>query len=203
LNIKSFLFTILCLILIKACKPSEAVCGDLSDVVITYNIADSNKVKIPYKGSDTLIFISDANDTSILIGQSKKTYYQNIIKGLSSGDCPRSSVEKYETIDYYYRDVNSVLTNFKFTTDLYYNFGGKPTATYISLLINNIEISHSAIEYINSIKSPEDSVYLNNNYIGGIYWEFNSVRSTLFSFKYGILKFRYGNKIWTLNAIKQ
>jgi len=189
------------LFILQACK-RDTDCGDLSDVITNYNIADSNKAKIPYTGTDTLVFVSDANDTAVLIGQGKNTYYQIVTKGLSSGDCPRSSVEKYETIEYYYKSVNLNLPYFKFITDLYDDFGGKPSTTNISININNYEISHSSFDYISSINIAEDSIQINSKYIEGIYWEFGSNKKTLFNFKYGLLKFQYNNKEWKLNEMK-
>jgi hypothetical protein len=90
------------LFIIQACKRTEPDCGDLSDVITNYNIADSNKANIPYTGTDTLVFISEAGDTVTLFGQGKDAYYASVRRSIKGGDCPRTGIENYENIKYLY-----------------------------------------------------------------------------------------------------
>lgn len=186
------------LFIIQACKRTEPDCGDLSDVITNYNIADSNKAKIPYTGTDTLVFISDAGDTATLIGQGKNTHYESVRSNISGGDCPRSSVTKYEYVDYEYNGKNLLIPYCKFSIFKFDQYGN-PSTTTIKFIITNNVISISNFEYINSIKVPQDSILLNNKFIDGVYMEYNS-NKTLFNFKNGILKFEYDDKKWTLNS---
>jgi hypothetical protein len=75
--------------------------------------------------------------------------------------------------------------------------------TSIMLTVNNNEVSHTSIVYLSSLVNVDDSIALNGKYVNGMYWEFNSNKTTLFSFKYGLLKFQYNNRDWILNSIKQ
>jgi len=202
MNTKLIYVTAINLFLIYACKRGDPCEGmDLSPINITYNVADSNKAKIPYTGNDTLIFVSDAKDTAVLIGQGKKPSYISVNNRTGSVDCPKYNNYNYENIDYIFKDTNFIFSNFRFTISRY-DLSYMPT-TSIMLTVNNNEVSHTSIVYLSSLVNVDDSIALNGKYVNGMYWEFNSNKTTLFSFKYGLLKFQYNNRDWILNSIKQ
>ncbi|NDC31090.1 MAG: hypothetical protein EBZ58_09195, partial [Bacteroidetes bacterium] len=149
------------LFILQACK-RDTDCGDLSDVITNYNIADSNKAKIPYTGTDTLVFVSDANDTAVLIGQGKNTYYQIVTKGLSSGDCPRTSVEKYENVDMNFIGNSAELNKIYFrinTTEF-----SKNSLIGFEIICNNTYRIGSNLELVYSYLPVEDSILINKKY---------------------------------------
>jgi hypothetical protein len=116
-------------------------------------------------------------------------------------DCPKNTSFNYENIDYVFIDTNLILSNFRFTINRY-DPGSMPSTPLI-LRVNKSEVSHTNMIYLSSLKTADDSIELNGKYVGGIFWEFNSNKRTLFSFKYGLLKFQYNNRDWKLYSIKK
>jgi hypothetical protein len=178
------------LFILQACK-RDTDCGDLSDVITNYNIADSNKAKIPYTGTDTLVFVSDANDTAVLIGQGKNTYYQIVTKGLSSGDCPRTSVEKYENVD---MNFEGKTTNTFAKTIQYKLFTDKENDNDEALQITyNGKLTYSQLNASND-ESNYSNYIINGNVFKGVKliniktFPFDTTTSIVFNHKYGILK---------------
>ena len=53
---------------------------------ITYNLSAAEKAFIPYKGHETLTFVSNLGDTMHFYGQGRKTHYEK--DDWTSGDCP-------------------------------------------------------------------------------------------------------------------
>lgn len=186
------------LFILQACKRTEPDCGDLSDVITNYNIADSNKAKIPYTGKDTLVFISDAGDTSTLIGQGKKTNYESVRTNISGGDCPRAGIDNYENIDMSF--IGNLFTFSKIyfrinTTDFYKN-----TLTGFEIKCNETFRVGSTLERVYFFLPISDSIFINNNYVKGKYIDDN--KSLLYNLNIGILKISFNNKIWILNTKK-
>jgi len=181
----------------QACKRSETDCGDLSDVITNYNIPDSNKAKIPYTGTDTLVFISDANDTATLIGQGKQTYYKTVRNSIGGGDCPRSGVTNYENVEYNFKNTLQWL---KLNID---ESGpiNKVSYTSLSFYINERKTTERIFEFIINESTQKDSIKIINRYYTGKYIDLN--KTSLFSFEIGILKFKdINNKTWILNTKK-
>jgi hypothetical protein len=82
------LVSILLLFILAQSCTKDASCGDQSDIVNSYYISADDKSKIPFKGNDTLTYISDAGDTAILIGSGKREFIdkvQTVIAG--NADC--------------------------------------------------------------------------------------------------------------------
>ena len=189
------------LFILQACKPNNPCEGiDPSDKVYTYNIPDSNKAKIPYTGTETLVFISNTGDTATLVGQGKDEYYVNI-KNLRNGggDCPLYSIRNYDNINLSFKNDSQI----KFTLIYYLNNEiESPSLTNISFYINNIDIANSSSEYIDYMaEKPTDSILYIHRYYSGIYMD--DSKTALFNKQLGIIKFKdLENKIWTLNTKK-
>jgi hypothetical protein len=150
------------LFIIQACKRTEPDCGDLSDIITNYNIADSNKAKIPYTGTDTLVFVSNTGDTATLIGQGKNTHYESVKSNISGGDCPRSSVLNYQNIEINFESPND--TNL---TTIFLKVNRPINAvnyTYLKLFLNTKGLSSFPLELL---KNYDDSVLINKEYIKG------------------------------------
>ncbi len=190
------LLSILLLIILTQSCTKDPSCGDLSDINIYYNIADSNKAKIPYTGNDTLVFISDANDTATLIGQGKKTYYKQVVKGNGYNDCPRNTYYNYENIaiDFIGNDTTINLIQFIINSkDLF------SEENFIRISINDNQYSDfSTLQFIESNKIPDDSIFVKISEYEYGYNMGNKI--ILFNLKYGILKIKdfTKDKIWIL-----
>ena len=79
------LFSILLLVmLIQSCSKTDPCPKGQENY---YNLTDEEKSKIPYTGTDTLVFISDKSDTATLIGKGKSQSYKRTTSGstLNSG----------------------------------------------------------------------------------------------------------------------
>jgi len=190
------------LFILQACKRTEPDCGDLSDVITNYNIADSNKAKIPYSGTDTLVFVSNSNDTAVLIGQGKKSFQTAIRNSIAGGDCPRNAISNYDNIKINFLSYNLLLANISLSIYKYEKFGGSPNSTSINFRVNDNEIALTNLEYLTSIKTPQDSIMLNGINVGGVYME-DDTKAVVYSLKYGVLKFKdLNNAIWILNTKK-
>lgn len=76
MNKLKLLFTIVVLITFFAC--SDKTCDKLTNQV--NNISNDAFGKLPYTGTDTLCFVDDLNDTSLLVGQGKNLFYEETSK---------------------------------------------------------------------------------------------------------------------------
>lgn len=170
-------------------------CGDTSDVINNYIIEDSNKAKMPYTGTDTLVFISDKGDTATLIGQGKKTYY--IIKktNISGGDCEKNEINNYERVEYNFSGIDTTIKAMQIiinSTEKYLN------ENFIQIFINGSKYSdYSTLQHLYSNKIPDDSISIFSGYQYGITM---GNKIILFNFKQGILKIKdfLNEKNWIL-----
>jgi len=186
-------------LLFQSCRGDSCTPG-ANDRYISYNIPDSNTAKIPYTGTDTLIFVSDAGDTATLIGQGKNTYYKKKTSVLGcSADCPCLEYASYENVDYVFQGNNNFIQSLAFKIYMPNN-AGKPNFTYIAVDLNNINMVQRSFEYVYFNKTPHDSIYIDGKYYSGVYFNDNTSKTLLFSISAGILKFRdFDNKIWIKN----
>ena len=196
INIILKLFSIITLIMFTQSCTKNINCGDTNDMIYTYNVADSNKAKIPYSGYDTLIFISDKGDTATLIGQGKKTYYTTKTTNIGNADCPKNEIGKYENVEFVFNSTNKFVGSIKISLFKTNNVRN-PTTNILSFTVNNKFIDDTAIEWIESIKQPQDSIFFNGGFFSGIYMDKFNV---LLNYKNGILKFKdLNDKFWVLN----
>ena len=190
---KTKLLSIIGLIMLFENCTKDANCGDQSYIVNSYYISADDKSKIPFKGNDTLTYISDAGDTAILFGSGKKEFIDQIRKNISgNADCPRSTVDNNETISIEYTGDNIELNRIK------YKIYGNKERTKIELTINSTYIGVDYPYYLNTSIFYTDSVNIENKFYNGtpIIWSDNKA---LYNFNYGFLKIQFnGGKIWLL-----
>lgn len=183
---------LLILILTQSCTKDNN-CGDTSDVINNYTISADDKAKIPFKGNDTLIYISDAGDTATLIGQGTSTWTEQIKTNISGGDCEKNQIDKKETISIEYNGNNNELNK------ILYKISGNKEKTEIEFTIN----SYYGITYPYNFNTPifyTDSSIINGNIYYGRPLGLNSQNyKALYNFNYGFLKIEFkGSKIWLL-----
>lgn len=192
---KLLYIVIICLQFIYSCKRTETSCGDLSDVNTYYNISAADKAKIPYTGTDTLVFISDENDTAMIIGMGKLSHYETIRGSISSGDCPRSSVDNFDNIEFNFIGLNKKFSSLKFKAYMYEKI--KPKFPYIEILADGGYRSLGSFQY----SHISDSVIINGNFVVGLYTDIDSLIS--YNNTLGILKInKLNNKTWYKTIIK-
>jgi len=179
--------------LIQSCA-KDISCGDTNDIVNNYNISADDKSKIPFKGNDTLIYISDAGDTAFLVGTGKKAFIDQVRKNISgNADCPKYSVDNKETISIEYNGDNTELNKLK------YKIYGNSEKTEIEFTINNLY----GITYPYNFNTPvfyTDSVSIGNKFYIGRPLGLNSPNyKALYNYNYGFLKIQLsGGKTWLL-----
>jgi hypothetical protein len=188
---KLLCLAIFSLLLICSCK-RETNCGDLSDVITNYNISGEDKAKIPYTGSDTLIFISDVNDTAILIGQGKNIYYTKERNSLSSGDCPRMGEDNFENFAINFNGPNADLSILKY---VFYMTKDKRGGVYIT--INNNTYPES-INFLNNPYYYTDSTLIENKYYKGCIINSTNKFTTLYNYQFGFLSIFVNNKTFKI-----
>jgi hypothetical protein len=183
------------LFIIQACKRTEPDCGDLSDVITNYNISDADKAKIPYTGTDTLVFISDAGDTSILIGQGRNSSYETKKYNISGGDCPKNGISNYQNIN-----INFI-SNSTFFSTLNYRIAktdfAPQTLTGFEIKCNETYRVGGSVENVFYYLPIEDSISINNKFVSGGY--IDDEKTLLYNTTIGILKIKFSNKIWIKN----
>lgn len=185
---KTYLLIIRLIILLfvfQACK-RDTHCGDQSDIIDFKYVTDENKGKIPYTGKDTLIFISDANDTATLIGQGQNTYFETVNQNLGTNDCQKKYIGKYENIELRFTGNNLLSSiQIKYYTNEYEDQIFAATATSNNLFLNTNECS---LKYNNDENNYTDSILINNKYYRGI-----NNRGVFYNAKDGILRIKFIN----------
>jgi len=188
------LLSILLMFIFTQSCTKDNKCSDSKDVIINYNIADSNKAKIPYTGTDTLVFISDKGDTATLIGQGKKTIFNQIVKTVND-DCTKSTIYNYEKMD-----INFIGENILFNKILYRvaKTSFDPIGlTGLEIYFNDNYRVGSTIEYVFYNMNIEDSIKINGNYISGGF--IDNEKKILYNMQFGLLKLNFSNLTWTRN----
>ncbi len=200
MNTKLLYITIFSFLLLQACKLKEPDCGDLSDVITNYNIADSNKAKIPYTGTDTLVFVSNTGDTATLIGQGKNTQYESVRSSIKGGDCPRTGIENYENNKYVYNSNDTSIIQIYYLAFMRNGnlISSPPSYNSLRIAINGINFFDGDITDVNNEKFYTDSIFIKGKYFKGLY--IDDIKSVLYNYKYGILKIKnIKNRNWILS----
>ena len=160
-----------------------------------YNITADEKSKIPYTGTDTLIYISNSNDTAKLLGQGKQDYFLNQPHYGGNPECNPGS-ENYQTYYYSFMGKQSLLNEIDVE---YHSTGGGVYDMNINITINNIKIiNENLFAYFNS--NYTDTIHINNKLYYGRNIKGDGIDSlTVFFYNYnfGILKIKFSNnQIW-------
>ena len=184
------------LAIITSCSKDPGPCGGQKTY---YYLSEEDKAKIPYSGTDTLIFISDQGDTTTLVGQGKKTYYKTMTNNAGTVDCPKMENRNYENVELVFIEQKNNSQNLKIRIFPEVLFDDLILSS-LDIYITNTLIIGRSFKYIDN-KSFEDSVLVNSSYLKGVYLD--SEKTILFNYSNGVLKYKDGNNFkWTLNQIK-
>lgn len=176
-------------------------CGDLSDKNIYYNIADSDKAKIPYNSNDTIVFVSNINDTAVLIAQGKLTNFKKTSNSIGTADCPKYEIGNFETISILMNEKKSRPDFFNLRYSIYRDIEIEPFSTRISFTLNNKAISSgNSSKIINMQNFYIDTLNANNKLYYGINIHgdgLDSLYQIFFNYNYGILRIIFpSNQTW-------
>ncbi len=192
----TYLLSYLIALSFETCKRDNPPCGGGKDY---HYLSEGEKTKVPYTGIDTLVFISNTNDTAVCIGQGKEQFYKTLTTPVANGDCnPR--IDYYEAYNYKFKS-NNLKFNLDFNAyknDLY----GDAT---IHILFNQSDFP-IYIDEIDNSKTPYymDSLKIVNEWYKRITFTSKYFDSTLdklyYNKEFGILKIQNSDstEVWEL-----
>jgi hypothetical protein len=169
---------------IQNCSKDPGPCGGQKTY---YYLSEEDKAKVPYTGTDTLVFVSNTNDTAVCIGKGKKQFFTVDYIG-GNPDCEPAEYY-YEAYNYKFIDTNNLLN---ITLDIYKDD-----------LVNNEIMEINANKYklypINLSflieKYNDDSLKVNN-----LIYPVNKIGSFIkYNLKKGIMYYDENGKIWILH----
>jgi hypothetical protein len=191
-SITTKLISILILFILAQSCTKDASCNGQRDTVNSYYISADDKSKIPFKGNDTLVYISNAGDTAILIGNGKRAFIdkvQTVIAG--NADCYIYNVDYNETISIEYVGNNIELNKIK------YKIYGNKERTEIEFEFNT-QYGIYYPYYFNSPKFYNDSTLISGVLYYGLPLDITNYKA-LYNYEYGFLKIQFnGGKVWLL-----
>ncbi|MES2653956.1 MAG: hypothetical protein V4620_00095 [Bacteroidota bacterium] len=194
-TIHTFIFIIISLLLQSCGKETDGCPQSTNDF---YNLTDAEKSKIPYTGTDTLLFISNQGDTATLIGQGKNQTYNNVTVSLGNPDCGGTNSKNYQKVNYSYLNskMNKIsMLNFSLFVDDVSN--PNPFDVYVDFVFNNGVSNYSFISrtnYLNGQVDYSDSIIINSTMIKGI--KLSSKQDTgsyiFYNKQFGLLEIKLG-----------
>lgn len=182
---------LLLVILVQSCSKTDPCPNGQENY---YNLTDEEKSKIPYTGTDTLVFVSDKGDTVTLIGQGKQQTYKRTTSG-GNPDCQISyNYDNYERIDYNYLANNPILNNIDFSLQRYDDNGS------FDCILNGFYKFNFGILEANDSLRYKDTVIYKNKTIKCLRMVSYTDPSTNYYFNYlfGIVKIKINDKLFIL-----
>jgi len=185
-------------------KQNESPCNDYVSKIFEKNLSDSTKLNIPFTGTDTLIYISNYNDTAILYGKGLE-HYVATASALVNNDpaCPQRDYYDIETLDYEFNGDNPNL-NFLFLRVNYPQIleTDEFITTYILNEYNRTRATFGRYSKPIYYTSP---VTIKGKTYYGIYFynDFDRLPALVYNKNYGFLQFIMNDTLtYTLNNIK-
>jgi hypothetical protein len=190
LKLQLFICIIFFSFVIQSCKPDGADCSNYkSDYK---NISDENRNKIPYHGYDTLVYISNSNDTVSLIGIGKKNDFEEGSQSYTPVECGNRCYTYYERIVYNFSSNNIHLP--KMMVSYLKHYDG------ISINLLN-QSCFGNIDVINNLKFIYDSISYDNRKVPvALISNINDSTFCLYNCQIGVVKIiqKDANMTWTL-----
>lgn len=183
----------LLLLQLFSCQPEEN-CPERETKYSQYYISEDDKSKIPFTGTDTLVYISNQGDTAILYGQGKKAFIDEVVAKTSINPaCPHYDYNYYENIEFLYTGKNPELNRIfiDFNASIY-----SPLQTNADITIGIIKYATS-LGFLNYIPNYQDSVQISSIYYIGRKITRDSKRPCLYNYQYGFIEITTDdNTIW-------
>jgi hypothetical protein len=186
-------FILLIGLLEQSCGPKEG-CDDHESKNTYYKINEATKSKIPFSGTDTLVYISMDGDTATLIGQGKKSYTEKVAVKLSTDpSCPAYDYDYFEHIEFSHMGnslgLGKIFVDITATIDPFFMFSDA-----------NIDIgdSHSKapLETISDARNYNVEVIIDSISISGVKISINPNNFCIYNYQYGILQIVSEGKSW-------
>ena len=165
-----------------SCDPNKQ--DSCQDSYKTVNLTDFQKTRCPYSGYDTLVFVSNQNDTVYCYGRGKSTTYDSRLE-TSSPDC--GNYTNNEITNYVYDCNNSILTN-KIAIKL-----SASDAFELRIFLGNYQMGKPAEiindKYYNSIIQSNNITYKTRAMI------FNGIDTLFYNHHDGIVRILFSNQL--------
>lgn len=181
------------LLLLQSCGPKGDGCEEHEPVNSYYNISDAEKSRIPFTGTDTLVYISSNGDTAILYGQGKKAFTDKVaVKWDPDPGCGTYDYNNIENVEFTFignhHDLNRIFIDLN--AGIY-----SPDEAKADIVIGSILYR----TYLQALNHPSN--YIDSITIGGItyfgikiYGEMNM--PYLYNREYGLLQITTSGKTW-------
>jgi hypothetical protein len=179
-SILLFAFTLSCVFLFNTCKKNNSdPCAGLTSQTHNYYVSPDNKSKIPYTGTETLVFVSNTGDTVTLYGQGKQSA-ANVFSAPSSNDPDCGNIISYwdfENILITFKGSNIVFNKFVYGLGYSYMLNGFNPPTPISDNGLGFELSSgngafisfgTSAAYANDSTKYVDTVTINGSLYKGV-----------------------------------
>ena len=193
------LISILILFILTQSCSKESPCNNYTSQTFSYKLSENTKNQIPFKGPDTLTYISNIGDTAILIGQGKNNYILNSkIRVSTNPDCPEYDNYSNEFVDIKYKGTNPNLFEIFVS---YYNenpFGDELITVYLNRINTNFK---GYVDFYNNISRYDTSIIIGTDIIYGHKFNRNDNKPAfIYNIEYGFLQITLdSNTIYTLN----
>jgi hypothetical protein len=171
------------LAIITSCSKDPGPCGGQKTY---YYLSEEDKAKVPYTGTDTLVFVSNTNDIAVCIGQGKKQFFTvNYIEG--NPDCDPAEYY-YEAYNYKFIDTNNLLN---LTLNIYKD--DLVSSDILEIKVNSYRLYPINLSFLTE-NYYDDSVFINNKF-----YPTNKLGSFIqYNMKKGIMYFDGTEKKWFL-----
>ena len=171
-------------------------CPPVVPFVKNYEIPDGDIANIPYKGYDTLTYISDAGDTAMLYGHGrKKSVYWAVKETVNAEHCKVDNSYYYYKVETELTGSDTALSRIKYEIYVRKEF---PTEIQMSYYINLIPDGYTP-DFINNQSKYKDSIQINGKFYTGRRLNIENTLNYLYNNKYGFLQIKFeSGKTWTM-----
>jgi len=184
-------FLLGCIVCFTTCKKNSG-CPDATNTY--YNLSADEKSKIPYSGTDTLIFLSNTGDSAKLFGHGKTDNYNTQSYWQATPDCPQTTTN-CEIISTTYIGSNIGFSNIKFIPE---NLCEPPAI--VSISINGIKFQDYLLLQLSDSSNYHDTTIINSKLYHGIkIFSLNanitidSTNYIIYNYPSGIVKVKFSN----------
>lgn len=180
------------LFLMQNCGPGE--CEPHTPIHTTYNINIADKSKIPFSGTDTLVYFNTDADTAIFLGQGKKEFIEEVPynRGGDPG-CPRIDYNYYEHIEYIFKSDHSILKELIFSAYV----DNKKDENALMCLNTIYKNNGYRLKSVNAEPLYKDSVEIKGTIYYGL-TVYSGSTKFLYNWKYGFLSLYINDETWKL-----
>jgi hypothetical protein len=185
-----------CGVCLSGCSPSEKCQEEEPSQHTEYRLSSDDKSRIPFTGTDTLIFVSNLGDTAVLYAEGKEQYMETVSSNRNTDPgCPFFDYAYYEHIGFSWKGLHPRFRKLR------HSYFAKGESFYNQAYLDNEEVGFSGLEYANRESAYTENILINGtNYkaVSLIPRANDTAGAILYNYHFGILKIRQQNGTqWT------